>query len=544
MLTVTLAESHVVHTKIYPRYKSRKAIEFATDDFSNWLCPHENENTDVVLVGHSMGGILAAEVALLPPYSPTSNEAFRHHILGVVAFDVPFLGMHPGVISTGIASLFQPKSEKPDEDGHAKPNTTASAATSSTTSLEPISLFESVQNDPNFNPAFPNDKHLIERKGWEKAAYFISKHSDGLTKATKQYFWSHLEFGGCLADYPGLQRRYKRLRALEDVDEFQVQKDEDGKILNRVRFVNYYTASSGRIKTPKSPKSEVAPPVTEMKDMSMNRDEDINTERLAVTPTVSVDSSYVDDDIDSLEGSVGLSLQDPTPFDGHTEETVMAEEVSLEDLGLSTSSKEIPPLPKPPPSFDPGLYNTSESLKSAQKGHNQAVKVYERALKDREKAIKERDKAIKKREKEFAKDKANSDKAAAKALAQVEKQKRQQEKMEEKERVKRQATINPEVYDRQLERDRIANLEYESNRKKQKDRKFCSLPSKSMNGQRDPTWVRVYMDGVDEVVAHTSLFFVSETYERLVGDTAARVEGWVNEDRTTKLLLQEQHNVD
>lgn len=36
VLTVTLAESHTVHTKIYPRYKSRRAIDFARDDFSNW----------------------------------------------------------------------------------------------------------------------------------------------------------------------------------------------------------------------------------------------------------------------------------------------------------------------------------------------------------------------------------------------------------------------------------------------------------------------------------------------------------------------------
>ena len=36
-LTCTLlSESHVVHTKIYPRYKSRKVIEFARNDFSNW----------------------------------------------------------------------------------------------------------------------------------------------------------------------------------------------------------------------------------------------------------------------------------------------------------------------------------------------------------------------------------------------------------------------------------------------------------------------------------------------------------------------------
>jgi hypothetical protein len=36
LLAITLAETHVVHTKIYPRYKSRKAIDFARDDFSTW----------------------------------------------------------------------------------------------------------------------------------------------------------------------------------------------------------------------------------------------------------------------------------------------------------------------------------------------------------------------------------------------------------------------------------------------------------------------------------------------------------------------------
>lgn len=36
LLSITLSETHVVHTKIYPRYKSRKAIDFARDDFSKW----------------------------------------------------------------------------------------------------------------------------------------------------------------------------------------------------------------------------------------------------------------------------------------------------------------------------------------------------------------------------------------------------------------------------------------------------------------------------------------------------------------------------
>ena len=39
VVTAMLAETHVIHTKIYPKYKSRKAIEFARDDFSRWWEP-------------------------------------------------------------------------------------------------------------------------------------------------------------------------------------------------------------------------------------------------------------------------------------------------------------------------------------------------------------------------------------------------------------------------------------------------------------------------------------------------------------------------
>jgi len=60
-----LAETHVLHSKIYPRYKTYRAIEVARDNFSKWLEPHESETTDVVLVGHSMGGLLAAEIVLI-----------------------------------------------------------------------------------------------------------------------------------------------------------------------------------------------------------------------------------------------------------------------------------------------------------------------------------------------------------------------------------------------------------------------------------------------------------------------------------------------
>jgi hypothetical protein len=36
LVSITLAESHIVHTKIYPKYRSRNALEVARDDFSKW----------------------------------------------------------------------------------------------------------------------------------------------------------------------------------------------------------------------------------------------------------------------------------------------------------------------------------------------------------------------------------------------------------------------------------------------------------------------------------------------------------------------------
>src|SRR5689334_25137681 len=54
-----------------------------------------------------MGGLLSAEIVFLPPRQP-QHTAFRHRILGTINFDVPFLGLHPGIITSGLASLFKP----------------------------------------------------------------------------------------------------------------------------------------------------------------------------------------------------------------------------------------------------------------------------------------------------------------------------------------------------------------------------------------------------------------------------------------------------
>ncbi len=57
-----------------------------------------------------MGGLLAAEAATHISNNPPGHHRPRR-IIGMMAFDTPYLGMHPHVVITGIASLFA------DDDG-------------------------------------------------------------------------------------------------------------------------------------------------------------------------------------------------------------------------------------------------------------------------------------------------------------------------------------------------------------------------------------------------------------------------------------------
>jgi hypothetical protein len=81
-------------------------------------------------------------------------------------------------------------------------------------------------------------------------------------------------------------------------------------------------------------------------------------------------------------------------------------------------------------------------------------------------------------------------------------------------------------------------LEESAPAKQKKLKKFCMLPPKDADGNKDPTWIRVFMENMDEVTAHTSLFFINETYEKLVGDVGARIEEWVREADSVRLVRE------
>jgi hypothetical protein len=537
-----------------------------------------------------MGGILSAEVALQKPASPATGKPFRHRILGTINFDTPFLGMHPGVVVSGIGSLFRPAPEPPGSKSRqasvsgANTPSMDSQASSSSPSYAPsmaesedssaLSLIQSITsplaspppNDPFFNPPFPNDVRLPERKGWSNLLHFINKHSDGLTSATTNYFMSHLEFGGCLADYPALKNRYEKIRALEDVDDLKAR-DGPGyrPPIRRIRFVNYYTASTGRPKAQKSPK---IPPghimdkdghlktiEVEMQDMDLDH---TGSHSPTPTPSISVDefgegaitpqqldegpeASPVEAQMKSLGENSGVQddMQEPPEMryvdsipieeDDLPEPLTSAKiaettEESISEVQPASSEPPLPPIPAMPTEpelIDLSVYTDKDSRKIAEKEQKRIMKAYQQALKDRENAIKDRKRFVEKRERKARQERE-------KQLKADEKQRLKDQREEEKQK----ATVNPEP-----PRERQTSVTSSTKPDKPKrDKKFCMLPPE-YGGKRDKCWIRVYMEGVDEVGAHCGLFFPGPQYESLVGDVGARIGKWVEEDAARRTIL-------
>ena len=568
-----------------------------------------------------MGGILSAEVCLKRPDNPIYSAHFVHRILGTINFDVPFLGMHPGVIVSGLGSLFRPGGQDttsptgnvpmPMPFGEHDPSTTPSIesvvqqpqspgetsptgssyfpqrtnsslasisqdASTIASGSSPVSPLSVPVNDPNFNPRFENDVVRPVRKGWDNALYFVKKHAGELTHATKSLVTSHLEFGGTMADYKTLHDRYKKIRALEDIEDTDPG-GSDNKAARRVRFVNYYTASTGRPRQPKSPSVEPESQTAsrgrlntleeEVKELIVDDDTDQRRSR-SKSPKVSVEDpegrtileinsgespgveldgakqeSFADEGLETMEPKA-VSDDDhdfhdaeenitdtPIPTRAETQAS-LADSVSKDD-----TLPPVPPIPSALPEFDASQYQDKDVLKVAEKDYARKVKAYKQALKDREKAIADRQKIIDKREKKAKKEREKAMKADKKAIEKEDKQKTKQQAVDEK-----APQPSSTAQNRDLDGPILDTFQTHSRtgsevqaEKPKKDRKFCMLPSRGPDGRRDPTWIRVYMEGVDEVGAHCGLFFPSRShYQKFVNDVAAKIQEWIERDQVIR----------
>ncbi|PWW74894.1 hypothetical protein C7212DRAFT_203389, partial [Tuber magnatum] len=566
LLSVTLEDlGWGVHTKVYPKFKTRHNISVATDGFSKWLAQFENPGTDVVLLGHSMGGILAAEVVLLR----NERGGFRHRILGVVTFDSPFLGMHPGVISAGLGSLFRSEGKSAQEGGgSAEGEGVYAGANSSTASLSTAHSGSSV--DEFFDMRPQRNFTIVQSKQegtWDSALKFINKHHSHLTSATGQYLMSHLEFGGCLADPSGLRNRYNAIRKLETGEQTL-----DGKTI-RVRFINYYTSSTGRSQDPPKPAPAAVHPErlfdladagvegsggSELQEMTREMNLGVNSPPPRAhssnlsTSTISSAGEMAQLEADPISDNEAFCEDKPS---GSTpvpipEATAVVPEPMMPDHAppsiptYPTASAPAPPLISPPPpkptEFDYSQIPDANVRKAAEKAAAKAMKLWEKSVKDYEKVVKDWEKALEKTErKKREKEKKEKRKSATQHDGEVERQRLEKERMEREER-RLKGILEPPAYMGQSSipspspspsptpsPTHCPTPMPETPQRTKRERKFCLIPRTP-----DARWIKVEMTGVDEVGAHCGLFFLGDVYERLVGDVAGRIEGWVGEEGT------------
>ncbi|XP_006455156.1 hypothetical protein AGABI2DRAFT_153208 [Agaricus bisporus var. bisporus H97] len=182
-----------------------------------------------------MGGLLAAEAATDSSNAP--NERIGHsRIVAVIDFDTPFLGMHPHVIISGIASLL-PKDRKTggkkesEMNQHPAINIVPERVTddwenfrqkAGTETLSPLTTSSSAYSPrstpPSRSPSPFFDRVLDFASAYSDRSFVrrLKNHSDHPVSSGKQWVVEHLQFGGAMFDTSGLKERYRRLVAWKD----------------------------------------------------------------------------------------------------------------------------------------------------------------------------------------------------------------------------------------------------------------------------------------------------------------------------------------
>ncbi|KAJ5614954.1 hypothetical protein N7537_000068 [Penicillium hordei] len=449
LLTGSLAESHVVYTRMYPRYKSQGEIQTAVDQFSAWLLPHEADDLDVILLGHSLGGILAADVARLQ-----QDKRAKHRILGVVGFDVPFLGIHPRVIATGTMGLI-PKRDPADEE--------KLAAEQEPLVLEPA--LKPAPFNPNFDPPFMNDVRLVDRGFLDGIIHFVNKNTDNLSRSIFERIVSPLTFAGCVNNYSELRQRYRHLMELEGAESSPW----------RVRFVNYYTASTGRkprnCKTNAEKKAEKA----ERKAERAERKAEKKAEKKARKSTKKDEESTRKVEIDLDEYTTKIHSPEYSDTSSGSEETE-----------ITTSMNNMTIKRKP--------------LKSATSHPSLAT---ENANDDKDNLLV---------------DHASTALSTSTSIDRIENQ-----------------SLSGSI-SLSTENGSITTTDF-SDPNKQHLRKFVLLPSHHWRHNNNSHWTPILMEDMDEVLAHQSMFIPQgANYDHLVGDSVGLIEQWIENDLTQRFL--------
>ncbi|CAI2184382.1 5902_t:CDS:2 [Funneliformis geosporum] len=187
-----------IRSIVYPRYETRGELKEAVERFCLWL---ENEvlkltgNVRVCLLGHSMGGILAADT-ILKYANQTVKTTCKPNIIGLFAYDTPFYGVHPDVFSKAALKRF---------------NKVTQSVSSTLTLLTSAAGASAISN-----PGLGKRSLFGIALGVSVAAAATYYHKDKVSKGV-EWLGSHLEYVGVLWNQDELSKRVENLLKVPDI---------------------------------------------------------------------------------------------------------------------------------------------------------------------------------------------------------------------------------------------------------------------------------------------------------------------------------------
>lgn len=263
-----------VRVLVYPKYETRGDLADCVSRFRDWLqekvidievekgtpSPTVEPSVRVVLCGHSMGGIVAAETVIaltsdrvIPPAgssegksddaaatatndgnhtaAPAENDQtplntlMFPYIQGVLSFDTPYLGISPGVVAHGAETHYSTASAALAQLSTLTSLFSAGGSNTNqnnaTDAKKPIAAIEAATEANQPGAASANNKSNASSGwgSWGKMALYAGAGAalaGGAAAAylkrdqlTEGWTWvsSHLEFVGCLARGEDLRRR-------------------------------------------------------------------------------------------------------------------------------------------------------------------------------------------------------------------------------------------------------------------------------------------------------------------------------------------------